>query len=75
MVIPTEHPDMDIGEERLNEAAFIQLISAQVSVAAMMMGPDFAFAALKVVLDARPSLERHIAAMKRHIGGGGECPG
>lgn len=65
MVSPTDHPDMDIGEETLNEAAFIQLISAQVSVAAMMMGSDFAFGALSWVLSRRPELEAYIEHQRR----------
>lgn len=71
MVSPTNHPDMDIGPAKLNEGAFIQLLSAQLSVAALAMGNDPAFACFQAVLDYRPQLEEYIAKCRQLEGSSG----
>lgn len=71
MVSPTGHSSMDIGPARLNKAAFVQLLSSQLAIAALAMGNAAAFECFQIVLDYRPQLEEYIAKCRQLTGSSG----
>lgn len=65
MVRPTDHADMDIGEAKMNRAAFVQQVSAMVTNACCFMGCDEVFSALQEIVVYRPEIEKLVAALKK----------